>query len=133
MRTKFLLALISFFLAFSDVQAQPKDVVESLAGYVRSSNSSDLSTYFSSVIELSMLNDEDKYSRAQAELILRSFFFRHKPVSVKIIRRINPNANYIFAVFSFLTKTDKFRFTISLRNQDDKFLVREIRIDYDEE
>lgn len=133
MRIKLLLALLSCFFVFSDTEAQQKDVIDTLSSYVKSSNSRDLSEYFSSVIELSILTEEDEYSKAQAELILRNFFSKNKPVSVKIIHRLSSNPNYRFAVLSLLTNTDKFRISISLSSSGDKFLIKEIRIEYDKE
>lgn len=130
---KLLLALLSCFFLFSDVEAQEKDVIDILSGYVKSSNSRDLSEYFSSVIELSILTEEDEYSKAQAELILRNFFSKNKPVSVKIIHRLSSSPNYRFAVLSLLTNTDKFRISISLSSSGDQFLIKEIRIEYDKE
>ena len=131
MGTKFLLALILCFFVFSVVQALQKDVIDTLSGYVRTSNSKDLSGYFSSVIELSILKEENEYSKAQAELILRNFFSRNKPLSVKILHRLNSNPNYMFAVLLLLTDTDKFRVSISLSNNENRFLIKEVRIEYD--
>lgn len=132
MGTKLLLAVISFIFIFSDARSQQKDVVDTLSGFVKAANTRDLSGYFSSIIDMSILEDENEYSKPQAELILRNFFSKNKPVSVSILHRLNSNPNYLYAVLSVLTVTNKFRFSISLSNGD-KFLIKEIRIEYDKE
>ena len=131
MITKFLLSLISCFFTFSVVQQG--DVIDTISGYLKTSNVRELSQYFSSVIELSILAEEEVYSKAQAELVLRDFFSKNKPSSVKIIHRLNSNPNHKFAVLSILTDKDKFRISISLSNTGDKFLIKEIRIEHDKE
>ncbi len=89
--------------------------------------------YFASVIELNIFSEEEEYSKAQAELILRDFFSKHTPVAVRVIHRLSSSSNYKFGVFSVLCKEDKLRVSISLANNGNKFLIKTIRIENDKE
>ena len=133
MGTKVLLIIISYFFTISTAEMQQKDVINTISGYFKTSDSHDLSGYFSPLIEMNILSEENEYSKAQAELILRDFFSKHKPASVKILHRINSSSNFRFGVLSFQTDKDKFRVSISMTNEGEKFLIKTIRIEYDKE
>jgi hypothetical protein len=133
MGTKLLPFLAGFLLFVSAVQAQPADIIDTVSGYFKTSNSHDLAQYFESAVELSILTEENTYSKAQAEQILRDFFSRNKAVSVKILHRLTSNPNYKLAVLSLSTAKDKFRISISLNSNGERFLIKEIRIEYDKQ
>ena len=131
MRTKLLLIFVSLLFSISTASAQQIDVIDVLAKYFNSADASKISTYFSSTLELDILSEENVHSKAQAELIMRDFFSKNKPASVKILHRLSSNPNYKLAVFGMSTSKDKFRISISLSSNDDGFLIKQIRIEYD--
>lgn len=133
MGTKILLFIFSYFFALFPATLQQKDVVDTLSGHFKTSNSREISEHFSSLIEMNILSEENEYSKAQAELILRDFFSRNRPTSVKIIHRLNSSSNFKFAVLSYQTEKEKFRISISLMSDGEKFLIKLIRIEYDKE
>lgn len=133
MRVKFL-SLLTFFLVISTfAKSQDKDVIDNLSVYFKAGESQKISEYFSSAVELNILSEENSYSKAQAEIILRDFFFRNKPIDVKILHRLSSNPNYKLAVLSLQSAKDNFRFTISLTSNGERFLINEIRIEYDKQ
>lgn len=133
MDLKFFRIFISFVLIASTAQARQADIIDTITGYFKDAETQKLSAYFSSPVELNILSEENSYSTAQAELIMRNFFSKNKPVSVKVVHRLTSNPNYKLAVLSMQTAKDKFRVSISLRNSGERLLVREIRIEYDKQ
>lgn len=133
MGTRSLPVLVCLLLLASVAQAQSKDVIDAMAGYFRSADAKELSKQFESAVEISIFTEEDTYSKAQAEQILRDFFSKNKPVLVKIIHRLTSNPNYKLAVLSLNTVKDKFRISISLNSNGEQFLIKQIRIEYDKQ
>jgi hypothetical protein len=134
MGAKFLIiSIISCFFSFGPVEIQQKDVFDTLSGYFKDSNSKELAGYFASVIELEILSEEGEYSKAQAELILRDFFSKHVPVSVKVIHRLSSSSNYKIGVLYLQSQKDKLRVSISMANNGNKFLIKSITIENDKE
>jgi hypothetical protein len=134
MGAKFLIiSIISCFFSFGPVDIQQKDVFDTLSGYFKDSNSKELAGYFASVIELEILSEEGEYSKAQAELILRDFFSKHVPVSVKVIHRLSSSSNYKIGVLYLQSQKDKLRVSISMANNGNKFLIKSITIENDKE
>ncbi len=133
MRAKLFIILVFFLIGVSDSKAQQTDFIDALARYFRTSDASKMSDGFSSTLQLNILSEENVYSKAQAEQIMRDFFSKNKPVSVKIIHRLTSNPNYKLAVLSMLTAKDSFRVSISLSSSGTRFLVKEMRIEYDKQ
>lgn len=131
MRTKLILIFVSLLYSISTASAQQQDVIDTLAKFFNTADASKISTLFSSTLELDILAEENLYSKAQAELIMRDFLSKNKPLSVKIIHRLLSNPNYKLAVLSMATIKDKFRVSISLSSNDESFLIKQIRIEYD--
>ena len=131
MRTKLILIFVSLLYSISTASAQQQDVIDTLAKFFNTADASKISTLFSSTLELDILAEENLYSKAQAELIMRDFLSKNKPLSVKIIHRLLSNPNYKLAVLSMATIKDKFRVSISLSTNDESFLIKQIRIEYD--
>lgn len=133
MRNNILLAIILCLFIVQAPRAQDIDIIENIAGYFRTSNTRELSKYFTSTIELTILEEEDVYSKVQAEIILRDFFAKRSPSSVKVLHRLNSNPNYRFGVLVMNTDNGKFRVSFSMKNTSGKFLITEIRIKTTEE
>ncbi|HEY1062445.1 MAG TPA: DUF4783 domain-containing protein [Daejeonella sp.] len=134
MGTKILIfGIISCFFSFVPAKMQQRDIFDTLSGYFKDSNSKEIAGYFASVIELDILSEEGEYSKAQAELILRDFFSKHVPVSVKVIHRLSSSSNYKFGVLYLQSKDDKLRVSISMANDGNKFLIKTITIENDKE
>ena len=133
MGTKILVSIITCFLTFSFTEIKQNDIFDSLSGHFKSSNSKEISAYFSPIIELDILNEDGEYSKAQAELILRDFFSKNKPESVTVIHRLSSSPNFRFGVLSMQGSGNKLRISISMAKDGARFLIRSIRIENDKE
>lgn len=133
MGTKILVIIIICFFTSSPVAIQQKDIFDTLSEQVKASNSREMAEYFAPMIELDILTEEGEYSKAQTELILRDFFSKNKPESVKVIHSLSSNPNYRFGVLLIQVEGSKLRLSISMAKDDTKFLIRTIRIENDKE
>lgn len=118
---------LSIVLLFKTVTAF--DIIDDVAVAFKSGNSKELAQYFSSTVELSILNKEDIYSATQAELILKDFFEKNQPSSSKVIHKVISNANYKFGVIVLSTGKGVYRVNYELRINAGKFLITQIRIE----
>ncbi len=105
------------------------DIIDDLSSYFRSSNSKEIAKSFSSTIELIIIDEEDVYSKAQGEQILKDFFAKHPPVKTSIFHKINTNPNYRFGVLVYNTAKETFRVSITMKKFNASFLVTELRIE----
>lgn len=126
----FLPALILLTHIFSPMALQ-SDIVETLSALFKTANSKEISKDFAPSVELTINEQEDVYSKAQSEQILREFFTKNPPVNSTVTHLINTNPNYRFGILALSTKNGKFRVAITLKKTANAFFITELRIDPD--
>ena len=128
-----LLIVLFLFLHFSSNSALQTDIVDDLATQFKNGNSKDIAKNFASSVELLIVDQEDVYSKAQAEQILKDFFIKNPPIKTTIIHRLNSNPNFRYGIFSLQTKGLKYRVTLTWMHQkaSNIFLITELRIEKD--
>lgn len=120
---------MTLFLLFLFQFALPYDVIDDVSASFKTANVKEISKYFSSTVELAVLNDEDIYSANQAELILKDFFAKHPPLSMKIIHKVVSNANYKFGVIILTSTKGIFRISFEFKSAGESFNITQIRIE----
>ncbi len=109
------------------------DVSDEVIAAIKQGNSSSIARYFNEKIDLKILDQEDVYSKAQAEMILKDFFDKHK---VKAFNTSHSSANKSsnqFVVGSLETANGKFRISFLIKKFDDKYLISQFRIEKENE
>ena len=122
----YFLILLVHFSSFGSVQG---DIIDSLSVQFKGGNSKEIATHFSPSIDLIIIDEEDVYSKAQAEQIVRSFFTKYTPVKSAVIHRLNTNPNYRYGALSLATKNGTFRVSITMKKTGNAFLITELRIE----
>lgn len=126
------LLLLLHFPAETPIQA---DIVDDLATHFRTGNSKEIAKNFASSVELIIIDQEDVYSKAQSEQIIKDFFVKNPPTKIAIIHRLNTNQNFRLGIFSLTTRNGKFRITVTLnlKKPSNTFLISELRVEADKE
>lgn len=107
------------------------NLVNDVSGNFKSGNAKEIAKYFNNSVELSISDETDTYSKAQAEQILRDYFTKNVPVNSTVIHLINTNPNYQIGILSLITKTVKCRVTVTFKKVSGDFLITELRIETD--
>lgn len=107
------------------------DIVDNLSSLFKVANSKEIGKNFSSSVELRINEEEDVYSKAQAEQILREFFTKTTPITSTVVHLINTNPNYRFGILALGTRNGKFRVAVTLKKTANIFLITELRIEPD--
>jgi hypothetical protein len=107
------------------------DLINEISMQFKSGNAEEIAKNFNSNIDLSISDESDVYSKAQAEQIIRDFFTKHVPLSSSVIHVINTNPNYQIGILALGTKSGKFRVTVTFKKTSGLFLITELRIDPD--
>lgn len=105
------------------------DPIDKIAALLQQGQTHELVKQFAESTELSILADDKVVSKAQAETMLNAFFTTNKPVSVKVIHRMNTNPNLVYAVASLKTNNGSFRVSFSLKNTNGNQELTELRIE----
>jgi hypothetical protein len=109
------------------------DVIDDVSAIFKSGDVKEISKYFSTTVELAVIDQEDIYSSNQATFILKDIFAKHPPISVKIIHKVTSNPNYKFGVILLTTSNANYRVSFELKNNSSKFQLSQIRIEENKE
>lgn len=120
---------ISFLLLFSHIQAAPPDGIPTyIKNAVKAGDAAELSRYFNNVIELSILNNSNVYSKIQAEHILSNFFMSNQPIDFEILsERESRNSQIIIG--KMLTEKSEFRISYVLSEIGGTSLINKFHIE----
>lgn len=126
MNRSFLLVLALVFSTGLFAQDPVKDqVVEA----IKTGNSHDLAALFIANIDLTVKENADVYSKAQAEQILRKFFNDHPPVDLVIEHSGVSKSGDKYFIGILRTRNGYFRTTFFLKKTDATFQVKQLRIE----
>ncbi len=128
-RLVLLFQLICFVPSLS---AQPETFPEAIVLAFRAGNAEELTKHFYSNIELIILENENVYSKTQAEQILRKFFTDHRPSSFNIIHEGGKETSR-YAIGSLSTSSGNFRVSFLIKNQEGIPLIHQLRIEKEDE
>jgi hypothetical protein len=119
--------LLVFFAVFTvnQVVAQiPDEIILSL----KSGNAKVLASYFNQNVELVILENDNVYSKAQAEQIVNNFFTKFQPEKFNIIHQGGKEgAQYVIG--NLITKQDTFRVYFLLKKTTGKDIIHQLRIE----
>lgn len=124
-----LLSLIVLFVNMSSFVSFQGDIIDSLSAHFKTGNSKEIAASFSPSVDLIIIDEEDVYSKAQAEQILRSFFSKYPPIKSAVIHRLNTNPNYRYGALSLATKNGTFRVSVTMKKSGTAFFITELRIE----
>lgn len=125
MKKLIIFPVILIALSFTmQVNAIPDEIVSAF----RSGSATTLSNYINKTVELTVDDKEEIYSKAQAEVILKDFFARHKPKSFNILHQAN-KASSKYAIGDLETSSGSYRVTFLLKTVNSKVFIHQLRIE----
>jgi hypothetical protein len=117
-----------FFMLAASVKAL--DIYDEIANAIRSGDSKQIASYFSNNIDLTILNQEDVYSKAQAELIVKDFLSKNSPKSFSILHKGSSKEGTIYAIGNLSTINGKtFRVSFFVKMTSGKYMLQELRFE----
>ncbi len=123
--------ITGFFLALlisSSVFAL--DIYDDLANAIRGNDAKQLSTFFGPTLDLTILTQEDVYSKAQAELILKDFFSKNICKTFNVLHKGSSPEGTQYAIGTMITTTGKnFRISFYIKQNQGKNILQELRIE----
>jgi len=125
--------VIIFSGIFCNIVFAQKDLNPKIASAIKSANSRDLSLYFNNPIDLTTPGNEGTYSKAQAEMIVRSFFQKYPPSSFTFNHQGNSNDGSQYAIGTYKSGTTVFRTYLLLKMISGQPLIHQLKFESDED
>ncbi len=131
MKKSALFVIVALLSVFS-LKAAPvfyQDIFEEIAFAVKSGDSKALSKYFSSMVEITINNEENIYSNKQAEQVLKSFFTKNQPQNFTIRHKGSSAKGLPYIIGDFQSSTGHFRTYILFKEINGKQYIQEMQFD----
>ncbi|HEU4719607.1 MAG TPA: DUF4783 domain-containing protein [Bacteroidia bacterium] len=126
---KTVLALLLFLAPF----AASADVADDVAQAIRTGNAAEVSKYFAESVDLKVLDQENIYSKAQAELILKDFFDKHPVTEFTVVHKSLPKNDSQFATGTLKTSNGTYRVHYLMKTAGASTTVTQFRIENSDE
>ena len=95
---------------------------------IQTGNSKELSKYFDNTVEITIGENEETYSKAQAEMVLKDFFTKNKPASFKLIHNGSSQGSQ-YGIGTLITDKGSYRTYIYLKQKGESVFIQEIRFE----
>jgi hypothetical protein len=122
---KKLVFISALFIVTNMLSAQNTQVITAL----NAGNSGALASFFESTVSITILENENSYSKQQAELILKDFFAKHTVKSFTSIHEGASPEGSKFAVGKLATSNGTFRTFVLIKQKGPSFVIQEIRFE----
>jgi hypothetical protein len=96
---------------------------------VKKGDAAKVASYFNDKIDLKILDQEDVYSKAQAESVLKDFFSKNKIKGFTTSHSSAQTTGKQFVVGTLDTSTGKYRLSFLIKKFGEKYLISEFRIE----
>ncbi len=120
--------VLAIFLFVFPVLTTP-DVADDVANAIRTGNASEISKYFADNVDLKVLEQENIYSKAQAELIIKDFFAKHPVQEFTVVHKSQPKNESQFAIGTLKTTNGTYRVHYLLKTAGGATTVTQFRIE----
>lgn len=125
-------ALVLFIISISSF-AFTIDVIDDIAAAIRSGNPKNISKFFIDNIDLKVIEQEDVYSKQQAEMILKDFFTKHPVKAYTVAHKSQPKAGSQYVIGTLETANGKFRTYFLIKTAGAQTLIQQFRIETENE
>ncbi len=120
--------IVLFALLISPFMSKA-DSFDDIMAAMKAGQTSGITKYFSSNVELTLLDNEGIYSKAQSEQMLKTFFAQHPPKSVSVQHKGSSAQGAKYAIIIYESSNGKFRTYIFMKDNGNGLQVNEFRIE----
>ena len=134
MKIKKYLPLLLIFALFAcpKVYSQDDNKGEEIAKLIRKGDARELARNFNVSVQLTLPENEGRFSRTQAEMIIRDFFSKHPPKSFSINHQGASSDGSRYYIGVYKTTSVTFRSYFLLKQVSEKALIHQLRFEDDD-
>ena len=118
--------MLLLFAVLSCPVAYALDSYDEVCNDIRSGDARQLATFFGSSVDLTVANQEDVYSKAQAEFVFRDFFKANPPNEFSITHQGSSKGGQPYAIGQYKSGSDTYRVFMKIKTFGNQLLVHEI-------
>jgi len=104
------------------------NIIEKVSVAMSKGESAEIAKYLNPTVEVEILGQDNIYSKAQTELMLKDFFAKNKPKSFKVNHQGTKGATG-FAIGILISETASFRVSLFFKAEKETYKIHQLRIE----
>ena len=125
-----ILIVLTLIVPFMIQASFMADILDDIGLTIKSGNAKELVKFFDTNVEITLLDEEGTYSKAQAEQVIKDFFAVYEPASFVLVHRGSSGEGSQYGIGSLTTtKGQKFRTYFFVKKLGEKSLIQELRFE----
>lgn len=129
-----ILSILMFFALIQPPVEPVLDISDDVAAAVKTGNAASVARFFSASVDMKILDKEDVYSKAQAELILKDFFAKNPVKSFAVMHKGTSKTGDQFAIGTYESASGKkFRTYFLFKKEGAGLTIQQLRFETQDE
>jgi hypothetical protein len=128
MKTKLLIITIFLLCFINDNKAQQAEL-KAINSCLQNGDTKMLVFHFIDNIDLTLLTEDDIFSKSQAEAMIGDFFKKNKPNKLVVEHEGNSKSNDYYAIGTLSTSSGNYRVTFFLIKVNSSYKIKQLRIE----
>lgn len=129
-----LLSILMFFTLAQPLTEPVLDISDDVASAVKTGSAANVAKFFAASVDMKIIDKEDVYSKAQAELILKDFFTKNALKSFAVIHKGTSKTGDQFAIGTYETTSGKkFRAYFLFKKEGAGLMIQQLRFETQDE
>ena len=117
----------AFIISMASAQSG-KSPLDEVLNAIKTNHIQDIGKYLDNFVPITINNSQSNYSHNQAQLVLNDFFSKNPTRDFVLMNSGTPGNTSKFAIADFNTPNGKYNVYILMRQKDNSYVVKEIRI-----
>ena len=121
---------LSFLVLYSGRLSAQTPKIDDIILAIQNGNADELSIFFNSNIDLTLVDDDNGYSKVQATMVMKDFFIHYSPLKVILQHSGTQKDGSTYAILNYRTlNKENFRVVFYLKPYSGVLLINELRFD----
>lgn len=130
MKNLLLILVLTPFVSFTTVNPIEEGGLSGISQAISKGDAEALGAYFDSQVEISIMDEEDYYDKAEAINIVKKFFSQNQPKSFKEMHQGTSKGNDSqYCIGNLVATSGTFRVYVYMKNSANKPVIQELRFD----
>jgi hypothetical protein len=105
---------------------QGQDALVTVSQLIRTGHIPKLVEMFDESVEITVLNDEGTYSKAQAEEVIKDFYIKHRPKEFKLMHKGESDGGSKYGIARFVTTNGTFRTSFYIKKKESGYVIQKL-------
>ncbi len=120
---------LSLILVIAFIFVAADDITDQIGLAFKAGNAEEIVKHCRNNVDLTILETNDLYTKAEAKQKLNDFFDANPPKDFRILHRGKSKSGLEYAIGTLITENTQFRVSFYIKTEDGKSLIQQLMID----